>query len=141
MGNSSTKESRSQSRNDIYARPVDQESSTTDANDARPQAQASRSSRGRHGSFLGIVGGSGTPDSDVRRETKQERDARKAKKEQTLRLRERERSLREEGVDGGYLVTLGTYIGPEDFSKATVRQLMVSRLIIRPSNSHLHYVA
>lgn len=38
---------------------------------------------------------------------------------------ERERSLKEEGVDGGYLVTLGTYTGPEDFSKPIVRQLMV----------------
>ena len=34
--------------------------------------------------------------------------------------------MREENVDGGYLVTLGTYTGPEDFNKAAVRQLMVS---------------
>jgi hypothetical protein len=33
--------------------------------------------------------------------------------------------LKEEGVDGGYLVTLGTYTGTEDFSKPIVRQLMV----------------
>lgn len=63
---------------------------------------------------------------EQRRETKQERDARRAQKERNARLQERERSLREESVDGGYLVTLGTYTGPEDFSKATVRQLMVS---------------
>ncbi|EKG20581.1 Protein SIP5 [Macrophomina phaseolina MS6] len=35
--------------------------------------------------------------------------------------------MREEGVDGGYLVTLGTYTGPEDFSKPIVRQLMIER--------------
>lgn len=33
--------------------------------------------------------------------------------------------MQEEGVDGGYLVTLGTYIGPEDYSKPVVRQLQV----------------
>lgn len=65
------------------------------------------------------------PDTDARKETRQERDARRARKEATARLHERERSLREENVDGGYLVTLGTYTGPEDFSKTTVRQLMV----------------
>jgi len=62
---------------------------------------------------------------DARRETKAEREARKLEKERILRERERERSIREEGVDGGYLVTLGTYTGTEDFSKPTVRRLMV----------------
>ena len=60
------------------------------------------------------------------RETKQEREARKVEKERQARVKERERSLREEHVDGGYLVTLGTYTGPEDFSKGIVRQLQVS---------------
>lgn len=60
-----------------------------------------------------------------RKETRQEREARKMEKERATRGKERERSLRDEGVDGGYLVTLGTYIGPEDFSKAVVRQLQV----------------
>jgi hypothetical protein len=59
------------------------------------------------------------------KETKQEREARKLEKERQARLKERERSMREEGVDGGYLVTLGTYTGPEDFNKAVVRQLQV----------------
>ena len=62
---------------------------------------------------------------EVRRETRAEREARKLEKERREREKERERSLREEGVDGGYLVTLGTYTGPEDFSKGVVRQLMV----------------
>ena len=33
--------------------------------------------------------------------------------------------MREEHVDGGYLVTQGVYVGTEDFNKAVVRQLMV----------------
>jgi hypothetical protein len=59
------------------------------------------------------------------RETKQEREARRLEKERATRAKERERSLREEHVDGGYLVTLGTYTGTEDFSKPVVRQLQV----------------
>jgi hypothetical protein len=47
------------------------------------------------------------------------------KKEREAREKERERSVREENVDGGYLVTMGVYTGTEDFSKPTVRQLMV----------------
>ena len=89
---------------------------------------ASRSGRGsRHDlSFLGI-GGNSDRDAgpEPRRETKAEREARKLEKERVLRAQERERSIREEGVDGGYLVTLGTYTGPEDFSKPIVRQLQV----------------
>ena len=61
------------------------------------------------------------------RETKQEREARRAEKERVLRLKERERSMKEEGVDGGYLVTLGTYTGTEDFDKTIVRQLQIER--------------
>lgn len=89
----------------------------------------SRNGRGsRHDlSFLGIGGGSTERDPalEPRRETKAEREARKLEKERALRAQERERSIREEGVDGGYLVTLGTYTGPEDFSKQVVRQLQV----------------
>ena len=46
-------------------------------------------------------------------------------RERVSREKERERSMREEHVDGGYLVTLGTYTGTEDFSKLVVRQLQV----------------
>lgn len=63
--------------------------------------------------------------SEARRETKQEREARKVEKEREIRERERERSMREESVDGGYLVTQGVYTGIEDYNKAIVRQLMV----------------
>lgn len=62
----------------------------------------------------------------ARRETRAERDARKREKERETRAVDRERSMKEENVDGGYLVTLGTYTGTEDFSKPVVRQLMVS---------------
>ena len=62
---------------------------------------------------------------EPRRETKQEREARKREKERVIRENEREKSMKEEGDDGGFLVTLGTYVGPEDFNKPVVRQLMV----------------
>ena len=74
------------------------------------------------------TGGSNDRDPSVletRRETRQEREARKLEKERVNRAKERDRSLREEHVDAGCLVTLGTYVGPEDFSKSTVRQLQV----------------
>lgn len=90
------------------------------------------SSRSRHGSrpdlsFLHLGNNSDREQAQPeRRETKQEREARKAEKERLLREKEREKSLKEEGVDGGYLVTLGVYTGPEDFNKQIVRQLQVS---------------
>ncbi|KAL2047688.1 hypothetical protein N7G274_000730 [Stereocaulon virgatum] len=62
-----------------------------------------------------------------RRESKQEREARKLEKERNARAKERERSMREEHVDGGYLVTQGVYIGIEDYNKGVVRQLMIER--------------
>jgi len=34
--------------------------------------------------------------------------------------------MREEHVDGGFLVTMGIYKGREDFNKTIVRQLQVS---------------
>lgn len=100
---------------------------------------ASRSGRGSRAdlSFLHIGARERERDSrdsdkevppEPRRETKQEREARKLEKERIARDKERERSMRDEAVDGGYLVTLGTYTGPEDFSKTVVRQLMVRRL-------------
>ena len=62
---------------------------------------------------------------ETRRETKQEREARKLEKERVARDKERGRSMREESVDGGYLVTQGVYTGTEDYNKGVVRQLMV----------------
>jgi hypothetical protein len=79
--------------------------------------------------MLGIANANGTAANqqtpEQRRETKQEREARRLEKERVARIKERERSIREEHVDGGYLVTMGTYTGPEDFNKQIVRQLQV----------------
>lgn len=88
-------------------------------------------SRGDLGGFLSLQ----TPRDRARdrqdapfehRETRQEREARRLEKERIARAKERERSIREEHVDGGYLVTMGTYTGTEDFSKPVVRHLQVS---------------
>ena len=77
-------------------------------------------------SFLGIGSSNTTePAPAERRESKQERERRKLEKERLARIKERERSLAEEHVDGGYLVTMGVYTGVEDFNKVIVRQLMV----------------
>lgn len=60
-----------------------------------------------------------------RRASKQEREAKKLEIERVAREKERERSMREEHVDGGFLVTQGVYIGTEDYNKGVVRQLTV----------------
>lgn len=61
-----------------------------------------------------------------RRETKQEREARRLERERIARAKEREQSMKEEHVDGGFLVTMGVYTASEDFGKPIVRQLQVS---------------
>ena len=138
MGNSQTKEARGQGSSgprvngstSPIARPDGQ------PNESEPSLRPVQALRQRRGSrpdfsFLGI-GGSADQDAtslEQRRETKVERDARKAEKERAARLKERERSVKEEHVDGGYLVTQGVYVGTEDFNKPTVRQLMVGRHI------------
>lgn len=76
-------------------------------------------------SFLGIEPAVDRDSFVERKETKQERDARRLARERAARIKERERSMKEEHVDGGYLVTQGVYTGVEDFNKAVVRQLMV----------------
>ncbi|OAA52968.1 C2H2 zinc finger protein [Cordyceps fumosorosea ARSEF 2679] len=90
-----------------------------------------RSGPGDVASFFG-VGASGHRDRRQNvpfehRETRQEREARRLERERAARLKERERSIREEHVDGGYVVTLGTYMGTEDFNKPVVRQLQIER--------------
>ena len=75
---------------------------------------------------MGPGGGSSSEPPYERRETKQEREARRLERERVARIAERERSMKEENVDGGYLVTMGTYTSPEDFNKQIVRQLQVS---------------
>lgn len=120
MGNSNAKESRS--GDNPEAGP-----------DGRGESSRSRNrlSRADFSSFLNIQPSSRDRHRDrqtapfERRETKQEREARRLERDRAIRAKERERSLREEHVDGGYLVTLGTYTGIEDFSKPVVRQLQV----------------
>ena len=77
--------------------------------------------------MFGITSGNDRDASGLegRRESKQEREARKLERERVNREKDRERSMREEHVDGGYLVTQGVYTGIEDYNKGIVRQLMV----------------
>jgi len=140
MGNNASKDDRRPS-------PPGSRQASTSAAPARPttplhqtaadrlttQIYASRNVSGRGSrhdlSFLtiGRDRGGGDQPPERPRETKQEREARKAERERQVRLKERERSIREEGVDGGFLVTLGVYTGPEDFNKGIVRQLQIER--------------
>ena len=137
MGNGSSKgerpsigpESRPGSARDLRSHTTANPTSQSPTSDRPfPDYPASRGGRPDLSSILSFGSGHDRDAQyEVRRETKQEREARKLERERIARDKERERSLREEGVDGGYLVTLGTYTGPEDFNKAVVRQLMVSR--------------
>jgi hypothetical protein len=150
MGNSQGKESQPPSRGGHVRRSSAHASATSPTSASGPSGSShersssgvglysARSGRGsRHDlSFLGIGGSSNAerdPALEPRRETKAEREARKLEKERVLRAQERERSIKEEGVDGAFLVTLGTYTGPEDFSKPVVRQLQVRRLFVQTS--------
>ncbi|KAK3331889.1 hypothetical protein B0T19DRAFT_88113 [Cercophora scortea] len=136
MGNSSTKESRSGDAGP-HAHPgfppgLDPSTSPNAALLAdRSSHRRGRVSRGDLGGILGLAspaGSSSHADTPYeRRETKQEREARRQEKERVARLAERERSMKEEHVDGGFLVTMGTYTGPEDFNKLVVRQLQIER--------------
>lgn len=134
MGSGSSKESKAASRPD-NARSVSGNTQNASAQAAiaqlSPQERqfAQRVTRGSRPDIpiLGLIRGADNaqPSPDRPRETRPERELRKAEKEKQLRLKERERSMREEHVDGGYLVTLGVYTGPEDYSKPVVRQLQV----------------
>ena len=147
MGNSSTKEQRPShghhhsngchrgQSDSSSARPTD-DLSLAEGSDRVPPPTLHHS--GREGSrvdfaMLGLTASSSAshgrerdPDRlEGRKETKAERDARRLERDRILRAKERERSMREESVDGGFLVTQGVYTGLEDFSKSAVRQLMV----------------
>nr|OQO17579.1 hypothetical protein B0A51_15202 [Rachicladosporium sp. CCFEE 5018] len=141
MGNSSSKDSHSGQR---QAGPPARSSSPTFSNPARdaaterfvtqiygPRDHGGNSGRGsRHDLSFLHIGGRDRGDSDAPerpRETKQEREARRAERERKDRAKERDRSMKEENVDGGFLVTLGVYTGTEDYSKGVVRQLQIER--------------
>ena len=139
MGNTTTKEQRTPPASRIgHARSasspqVARPSSPLAVQPADPTshilytARQGRSNRSELSNFLGIGSNAerDTESLDLRKETKQEREARKMEKERVTRERERERSIQEENVDGGYLVTQGVYTGIEDYNKAIVRHLMV----------------
>ncbi|KAH6692205.1 C2H2 zinc finger protein [Plectosphaerella plurivora] len=137
MGNQSTKEARPEQQ-PAHSGRLSQVPSNDPTPGSRPEntdRQRNRQSRfGRNElSLLGIgTSGSSNNREDApyeRRETRQEREARRLERERLAREKERERSVKEEHVDGGYLVTLGTYTGPEDFNKQIVRQLQIDRKI------------
>ncbi|KAG9233875.1 hypothetical protein BJ875DRAFT_31110 [Amylocarpus encephaloides] len=127
MGNNNTRESRGQESSGRGDGGTSGPASPTTSNQPRQpyDSRGGRSSRAELSSILGI--GSSNNDIPERRETKQEREVRKLEKERAARVKERERSIKEEHVDGGYLVTMGVYTGHEDFNKVVVRQLMIER--------------
>jgi hypothetical protein len=142
MGNSSTKEARAPGRSRPETPRHASSATATEASQATASTPVDRLLQDAYGISArpGRLGGRSTSRTDLtffgfgdrseaaaeqRRETKQEREAAKAEKERLAREKEREKSLLEEHVDGGYLVTLGTYTGPEDFNKSIVRQLQV----------------
>ncbi|KAG8169858.1 hypothetical protein KVR01_000603 [Diaporthe batatas] len=142
MGNTNAKESRSgdagPSSSHRHHRtslaPAFDPSATSNDRPASSHRSRNRASRNDLGTLLGIGQSSSSsasrPDpSYERRETKQEREARRLERERVQRVKERERSIREEHVDGGYLVTMGVYVGPEDYSKPVVRQLQIERKV------------
>ena len=145
MGNSATKEQR---QVPARLRSASRRASSTTASGPEspssippPGSQqqlpmySSRSGRGSQqnlSSLLGLGHGNDrerdTEALEARRESKQERDQRRLERDRANRERERARSMRDENVDGGYLVTQGVYTGIEDFNKHIVRQLMVRTL-------------
>lgn len=132
MGNNSTREARGP---DLPPNHGNHEFSDTSCQPNSPGYRNnshvhSQSGRGNRSDLFLLGAGSNTNISvPERRETKQEREARKFEKEKHARIKERERSMKEESVDGGFLVTMGVYTGIEDFNKAVVRQLIIERKI------------
>jgi hypothetical protein len=132
MGNTNGKESDPEGPYATRRSVADSSAQTAADRDRERSSRNHRASRTEL-SFLGISSSSGTRDRNrnredapfTHRETRQEREARKLERERAARLKERERSMKEEHVDGGFLVTLGTYTGTEDYSKTVVRQLLV----------------
>ncbi|GKT65360.1 C2H2 zinc finger protein [Colletotrichum tofieldiae] len=131
MGNSSTKESRPvdpaadyRQSQTAYLNTSASRETPSDRPNSRRQSRFSRADLNLLG--LGAAGSSSAASREdapyERRETRQEREARRLERERIAREKERERSMKEEHVDGGYLVTLGTYTGPEDFSKSVIER-------------------
>lgn len=98
--------------------PYNHARSSVEARHVRPEFLASMGIQSEDGVVTGT---------EWRKETRQEREARKLEKERAAREKERARSIKEEHLDGGYLVTQGVYTGTEDYNKGIVRQLMIER--------------
>ncbi|KAI1388133.1 uncharacterized protein F4822DRAFT_303287 [Hypoxylon trugodes] len=134
MGNTHTKDARGGSRMGAPGSHVDPGGSSTGA--GYHGELPDRSRRASRPEISGLVlpfgSSSNSRNQDApfeHRETKQEKEARRLEKERVARVKERERSMKEEHVDGGYLVTMGIYTASEDFNKAVVRQLQIERKI------------
>jgi len=135
MGNSQTKEARGPASQEHSAGPSGYRNDPSNSQEhagraSRREMNPRRGSRPDISSLLSLGLGGSDPDVsslEARRESKAEREQRRQEKEKQARLKERERSMREEGVEAGYLVTMGVYVGIEDFSKPLVRQLMIER--------------
>ncbi|KAL7622678.1 SNF1-interacting protein [Parahypoxylon ruwenzoriense] len=129
MGNTHTKELRGGSRTGGHLDPGGSSSGAGYHGDLPDRSR--RASRPElSGLGLPFGGSSSSRHQDApfeHRETKQEKEARRLERERATRLRERELSMKEEHVDGGYLVTMGIYTASEDFSKPVVRQLQIER--------------
>ncbi|KAI9653498.1 MAG: SNF1-interacting protein [Trizodia sp. TS-e1964] len=154
MGTSSSKDLRTTALESPHSQPGTlgrPDSLSPTAPESASSSGQARTSSASHGSrngrgraeflYLGI-GPASDRDArliDGRKETKQEREARRLEKERIARDLERQRSMREESVDGGYLVTQGVYMGAEDFNHAVVRQLIIERRLapfFRGLNDH-----
>lgn len=136
MGNTNAKESRSgdhgpsSSSNRHHRSSIAPALDPSASNDRHRSSSRirNRASRNDLSTLLGIGPSNSSPRGDPpheRRETRAERESRRLERERVQRIKERERSIKEEHVDGGYLVTMGVYVGQEDFNKQIVRQLMV----------------
>ena len=130
MGNSATKEQRTSNSHSSPTSPT--QATFLDQRQSHENAESSSDGRRNRSDLYMALGNPGEEErairgTDWRKETKQEREARKLEKERANREKERARSMREEHVDGGYLVTQGTYTGTEDYGKHIVRQLMIER--------------
>ncbi|KAI0836449.1 hypothetical protein F5Y06DRAFT_273509 [Hypoxylon sp. FL0890] len=134
MGNTHTKDARGGSRIGPHGSHLDPGGSSTGAGyHGELPDRSRRASRPELGGLaLAFGSSSSSRHQDApfeHRETKQEKEARRLERERVARIKERERSMKEEHVDGGYLVTMGIYNAPEDFSKPVVRQLQIERKI------------
>ncbi|KAI8961319.1 hypothetical protein F5Y11DRAFT_230115 [Daldinia sp. FL1419] len=134
MGNTHTKDARGGTRLGPHGTRGDPGGSSTGAgyHGELPDRSRRASRPDLSGIGLSFGGSSSSRHQDApfeHRETKQEKEARRLERERVARLKERERSMKEEHVDGGYLVTMGVYTAPEDFSKPVVRQLQIERKI------------